>query len=315
MEDDYDELFTKFESQASRLELVGDKRVDYIKQCFERLERQREREAKQKEKELEENAKVEIERENAKVEIERENAKVKIEIEREKTKQLEAQAQRPESSIRDRTSYSAGPKPVYPKLPMFREKQDDIDSFIYRFEAHAVALKWDQSQWVIYLSALLEGNALSLYHSLAANSDGSVSYECLKDNLLKKFQCTADGFRKRFQEVRPDTNEPFQTFGIELTRLLDRWIALSGTARTKEGMMDLILCEQFLESVSNDLATFIREKNLSKLDDMVKAAESYRLARPGKSLARKSSSTVFASVADAEDNHATGAGFSDQQVS
>jgi hypothetical protein len=192
---------------------------------------------------------------------------------------------------------------------MFHEKQDDIDSFLYRFESHANALKWDKSQWVIYLSALLEGNALSLYHSLAATTDELVDYDLLKRTLLAKFQCTADGFRKRFREVRPDANESMRTFGIELTRLLDRWIALSGSERSFKGIMELVLCEQFLESVSHDLATFIREKNLSTLDDMITQAEAYRLARPGKPVARRSQANVFASVVKADVSQAAGTGF------
>jgi hypothetical protein len=218
------------------------------------------------------------------------------------------------NSARNRTDRPVGAKPVFPKLPRFVEKHDDIDSFMFRFEIYATSLNWEKSQWVTYLAALLEGNVLDLYHSLSANQGSVVTYEVLKENLLKKFQCTAEGFRKRFREARPDANEPLQTYGIGLTRLFERWIALSGVERNIEGIMNLILGEQFLESVSGELATFIRERNFYKLDDMVKAAESYRLARPGKQIARKSTATVFASVGSVDTEFESAAtGYSDSR--
>ena len=78
-----------------------------------------------------------------------------------------------------------------------------------------------------YLSALLEGTALTLFHSLSDTEDGTVTYEQLKSALLKKFQCTSEGFRKRFRESKPTAGEPFETYTVELRRLADRWISLS----------------------------------------------------------------------------------------
>jgi len=316
MADAYSGSFEDFIKQADMLGLDGEKKEAYVQKCFERLDRQREREEQKRrddmavedrQREREEQKR----RDDMAIEMEKEKAKQAVEIEKERTKQLEIESHmstRSKNSAESREFQSAGPRPVFPKLPMFREKHDDIDSFLFRFESHATSLKWDRTQWVVYLSALLEGNALSLYHSLSSNTDGLVSYENLKENLLKKFQCTADGFRKRFRESRPDQNETFQTYGIELTRLLDRWIALSNTEKTVKGLMNLILGEQFLESVSNELATFIREKDLTSFDDMIKQAEAFRLARPGKNLARKSPSTIFAAAAESRDEQSLSSG-------
>jgi len=317
MGDNYDELFQIFFKQAGTLGIEKENCGKYVSDCFERLERQRQREEKQKERETE----IELERERAEVEKEKTKQKEiekEIELERERTKQKELDARNRDNADTGhdsgtRSKHSVGAKPVYPKLPIFKEKQDDVDSYLYRFETHATALGWEKEKWVTYLSALLEGNALTLYHSLASN--GEVAYDVLKENLLKKFQCTAEGFRKKFREAKPDSNEPFQTYGIELTRLLDRWIALAGVSKNTAGIMNLVLGEQFLESVCQDLATFIRERGLVTLDDMVKAAESYRIARPGKNLARKASATLFASVGavDEEEFENAAIGYSDQR--
>ena len=293
MAEEYDVLFQSFVTQARTLGIPDEGLQKYVQGCFERLDRQKEREYKQKELELE------AKQREKEIELE-------MVLEVEKTKRLQLDVQNrvaPQDDSADTGIRTAdrgiGARPIYPKIPMFKERQDDIDSYLFRFETHATALGWDRTKWVTYLSALLDGNALNLYHSLA--SKGSVDYASLKVNLLKKFQCTSEGFRKRFREARPDGNEPFQTYGIELNRLFDRWVALSGVPKTMEGIIDLVLGEQFLESVSHELATFIRERNLVTLDAMVQAAESYRLARPGKILARKASTNVFGSVGDVEE--------------
>ena len=196
-----------------------------------------------------------------------------------------------------------GHRPTLPKLPSFRDKTDDIDSYLFRFETHATALKWDRTHWVTYLSALLEGTALTLFHSLSDAEDGTVTYEKLKSALLKKFQCTPEGFRKHFRESKPTASEPFETYSVELRRLADRWISLSKVEKTYEGLLSLILSEQLLQSVSYDLATFLCEKDERSFQNLIKSAESYRHAHPNKILARRSEATVFGSVGSVRDEH------------
>ena len=146
----------------------------------------------------------------------------------------------------------------------------------------------------MYLSALLDGTALTLYHSLAESE--TLTYDILKENLLSKFQCTPDGYRKRFRDAKPSTGETFDTYAVELRRLFDRWVSLSDVDKTYEGLRDMILAEQLLESVSKDLTTFLCEKEERKFVDMIRSAEFYRRAHPNKPLARKGEFTVFGSV-------------------
>ena len=72
-----------------------------------------------------------------------------------------------------------------------------MDSYLSRFEKYAVANKWDRSIWAAYLSALLKGRALEVYDRLSV-ADAN-DYEKLKDALLKNFDMTERGFRKKFR--------------------------------------------------------------------------------------------------------------------
>ena len=249
------------------------------------------------------------EREETVRQKELEEIKRRPHAEEEKTKRhAQAQAHSQASAQQDggdgiRQGSRVGHRPTLPKLPEFREKTDDIDSYLFRFETHATALKWDKAHWVTYLFALLEGTALTLFHSLSDTEDGTVTYEKLKSALLKKFQCTPEGFRKRFRESKPTAGKPFETYAVEVCRLADRCISLSKVEKTYEGLFGLILSEQLLQSVSHDLAIFLCEKDEQSFQNLIKSAQSYRQAHPNKSLARRSEATVFGSVGSVRDEH------------
>ena len=324
---DEEKLFATFLQRGKAFGLQETDLMDYvdkqIRQAQERQDRlivRREEEANRKQLELaaikereetaRQTAKEETARQTAKEETARQTAKEQEETKRhaeeEETKRqahAHSQASTQDGGDGQGQASRVGHRPTLPKLPAFRDKTDDIDSYLFRFETHATALKWDKTHWVTYLSALLEGTALTLFHSLSDTEDGTVTYEQLKSALLKKFQCTPEGFRKRFRESKPTAGEPFETYAVELRRLADRWISLSKVEKTYEGLLGLILSEQLLQSVSHDLATFLCEKDERSFQNLIKSAESYRHAHPNKNLARRSEATVFGSVASVRDEH------------
>ena len=307
---DEEKLFATFLQRGKAFGLQETELMDYvdkqIRQAQERQDRlivRREEEANRKQLEL---AAIK-EREETARQTAKEQEETKRHAEEEETKR-QAQAHSQASTQQDGgdgpgQASRVGHRPTLPKLPAFRDKTDDIDSYLFRFETHATALKWDRTHWVTYLSALLEGTALTLFHSLSDTEAGTVTYEQLKSALLKKFQCTPEGFRKRFRESKPTAGEPFETYAVELRRLADRWISLSKVEKTYEGLLGLILSEQLLQSVSHDLATFLCEKDERSFQNLIKSAESYRHAHPNKNLARRSEATVFGSVASVRDEH------------
>ena len=310
---DEEKLFATFLQRGKAFGLQETDLMDYvdkqIRQAQERQDRlivRREEEANRKQLELAAiKEREETARQTAKEqeETKRQVQKTKEEEETKRQAQAHSQASTQDGGDGPGQASRVGHRPTLPKLPAFRDKTDDIDSYLFRFETHATALKWDKTHWVTYLSALLEGTALTLFHSLSDTEDGTVTYEQLKSALLKKFQCTPEGFRKRFRESKPTVGEPFETYAVELRRLADRWISLSKVEKTYEGLLGLILSEQLLQSVSHDLATFLCEKDERSFQNLIKSAESYRHAHPNKNLARRSEATVFGSVGLVRDGH------------
>jgi len=69
-------------------------------------------------------------------------------------------------------------------------------------------------------------------------------YEKLKSALLKRYQLTADGFRKRFRTSRPEAGESSSQFITRIGNYLQRWIDLAKAAETYDGVKKLFIEEQ-----------------------------------------------------------------------
>lgn len=101
----------------------------------------------------------------------------------------------------------------------------------------------------------------------------------LKYALLKRFDMTEDGFRKKFRFSKPDRSETFVQFSTSLDSYLERWIQLSRTNRTFEDLKDLFLRKQFLLCCSKDLSLFLKERIPPSIQDIARNADQFAEAR------------------------------------
>ena len=156
-------------------------------------------------------AQIEAAKEQAKIEAEKELA----------LKELELKAQQSQAS----TSPAVTPPPrnkdaKSPKLPSFIDEKDELDSYLLRFERYAENASWEKDTWAIKLSALLTGRAMDVYTRMS-DADAS-DYDKLKKALFTRYNYTEDGYRKRFREVTPETEETPDQFVIRLKKLLSQ---------------------------------------------------------------------------------------------
>jgi hypothetical protein len=100
-------------------------------------------------------------------------------------------------------------------------------------------------------------------------------YDCLKEQLLKRFRLTEGGYRQKFRDSRIEVGETCSQFFERLRRYLRQWISLAGYEETFEGLESLILKNQFFTTCSPELRVFIKEKGKTSLKDMLTHAEAY----------------------------------------
>ena len=164
-----------------------------------------------------------------------------------------------------------------PKIPAFNEGKDERDSYLLRFERYATAQKWEPDTWATGLSALLQGKALDVY-ALMPKED-ALNYDKLKVALLKRYELTEEGFKRKYKKCRPENGETFQQFTTRMKSYFTRWIDMASIEKSYEGLQDLILREQLTFICNRDLELFLREREPKSLEQASKLADQYKEAR------------------------------------
>ena len=165
------------------------------------------------------------------------------------------------------------PRAKLPKLPVFEENKDCIDSYLQRFERFATNAGWTDTIWAIHLSALLKGKALEVYSRLPVSE--ASSYKDLKLALLKRFQLTEEGFHSKFRSSKPEQGETPSQFFARIDNYIEKWLNLAKSPRTYDGLKDLFLREQFMNSCAKYLAIFLKERHPQTVADMANLADQF----------------------------------------
>ena len=130
---------------------------------------------------------------------------------------------------------------------------------------------------------MLSGRALDVYSRLS--EEAAVDYDQVKLALMKRYDLTEDGYRRKFRLSKPESDESPDQFIVPLTNYLMRWIELSKTTESFDGLRDLIVKEsarifftfkeQFINSCPKELAVHLRERAPENLDQIAKIADQY----------------------------------------
>ena len=163
-----------------------------------------------------------------------------------------------------------------PKLPAFNEKYDSMDSYLKRFERFAENAGWDKNNWATSFSALIQGKALDVYSRLSPTD--SLNYDKLKNALLKRFQLKEERFRSKFRSSRPEVGETPPQFVVRLDDYLNRWMDMANVSKDFDGLKDLVLREQFMQSSNKNLQVFLKERKVKSVVEMAEIAEQYNEA-------------------------------------
>ena len=264
--------------EAEDLGYEGKEIMEYVKeqQKFDREERAAWRNIRMTELQAEDKKRAD---EIKMAQIEAAKQQAKIEAEKELAlKELELKAQQSQAGA----SLAATPPPrnkdaKSPKLPSFIDEKDELDSYLLRFERYAENASWEKDTWAIKLSALLTGRAMDVYTRMS-DADAS-DYGKLKKVLLTRYNYTEDGYRKRFREATPETEETPDQFVIRLKNYLAKWLELSGSSpQNFDALVDLIVKEQFINACSEDLAMYLLERGPKDLVELTTWAQKYLIA-------------------------------------
>ena len=256
---------------VERLGLTGADAINFIREQQElaRAERLEAREEAERQRQ-------EAERQRQEAELQRQEAEAQREHERDMMRFREEFEQ-------NRIDRNTACKKA-PKLPAFSENSDTIDSYLQRFERFAQANGWDREEWAVSLSALLTGKALDVYSRLS--DDDATNYDRLKAALLKRYNLTEQGYREKFRKCRPEKEESPEQYIFRMQTYLEKWIELSKSEQSYEGLRDLIVKEQVIDSCPKELGIHLLERAPADLKELAQLADQYLKAH-GKQLYRE----------------------------
>lgn len=239
--------------QAEKIGLTGQDALRFIKeqQEIQRAERQEARQEAERQRE----------HENEVAERQRQEA----ERQRQHDREMSAIA-RPQQ---ERTNING----KVPKLPVYVDEKDDLHSYLQRFERFARINNWPENEWAVSLSALLTGKALDVFSRLSV--EDAVNYSKLKEALLKRYELNEEGYHKKFRTAKPEKGESPEQFIFRIRTYLDRWIELSKSDKSYDGMSNLIIREQFIDACPKQLSIFLKERTTNDLKELAKMADQY----------------------------------------
>ena len=280
LEEEKEEKRREEEREERRLEEEREEKRRQLEEEREEKRRRIEEERRQEEEEKEERRRREDEERETRCQ-ERELRKLEMEADLARQKEAAEAAKREHElelarlAARNGNGHTAEreDRAKAPKLPSFVDGKDDLDAYLQRFERFAETAKWKKDGWASKLSALLSGRAQEVYSRLS--EEAAKDYDKVKIALMKRYDLTEDGYRRKFRASKPEVDESPEQFIVRLDRYLLRWLELSDTERTFDGLKDLIVKEQFIDSCPKDLAIHLRERAPETLSKIAKIADQY----------------------------------------
>lgn len=284
--------YLEWNKMAETLGLVGDEKKTFIKERLaeERADRVSERTEKLRLAELEAQERQAIR--EAEAQDKRMAAEEKERLELNELKKLELQLQNAtkmkELEVRlaqeNRANETDGvfrgggegmssDNGKFVKIPIFKPEIDNLDGYLLRFERICETYKVKQNLWSLTLARSLEGRALEVYQRM--NAEDAQVYSKLKTELLKRFKLDERGYRKLFKSAKREADETVLQFVERMKRYLMQWREMSGVEESYEGMLTLILKDQFLITCDNEMRVYLKQQGSLELEELVDKAQNF----------------------------------------
>ena len=164
------------------------------------------------------------------------------------------------------------PKPLLQKL----SPEDDIKHLLAVLERVAQQQKWQEAIWTTQLVGLLTGKAMAVFAALEGTDANDYKKVC--DTILQRYDINEESRCGKFgndQERRGETHREFMT---RLQEYFQRWIK-----GQEMGLEDLMIAEQFYQSLPDGLAVWLKDRKPASLKYMAELADDYMLSRKGTS--------------------------------
>ena len=162
-----------------------------------------------------------------------------------------------------------------PKLTKLTE-QDDIEAYITVFERTMTAYGVDKSRWSYMLAPQLTGKAQRAFAAMEAERSGD--YDAVKDAILRRYDINEEAYRQRLRASAKKGEETYRELATRTMELTQKW---TKECKTKQDVLEMIATEQLLNTVSEEVRVWVRERKPKTTAEAGQLAEDYVQARKG----------------------------------
>lgn len=160
-------------------------------------------------------------------------------------------------------------------VPKFNER--DPETFFLMFERLGDARGWSEATRALLLQCVITGRAQEAYSSLSSSECGN--YATVKSAILKAFELVPEAYRQRFRTGKRGEKSHME-FARDLSTYFDRW-CVATDVESYDGLRELVILEQFKNSLSERIATYISERKVKTTAEAAALADDYVLTHGG----------------------------------
>ncbi|XP_063080013.1 uncharacterized protein LOC134469917 [Engraulis encrasicolus] len=149
---------------------------------------------------------------------------------------------------------------------------DDVEAYLYAFEATATREGWPKAQWVGLLAPFLTGEALNSVRDLPP--DKITDYDALKLEIFSRHGLTKFGMAQRFHGWTFQVDQAPRAQMHELSRIARKW--LEPEKNTAAAVVETIVVDHFLRALPYEAKRFISQQALTTAAVTIEAVEKYQ---------------------------------------
>ena len=130
------------------------------------------------------------------------------------------------------------------------------------------------------LQSVLKGKAQTAYTALSAAE--TADYDTVKKAILKAYELVPEASRQKFRNHRKQDSQTYVEFAHEELVFFERWCTSRKVGTDFDRLKEIILIEQFKRRVSEDIKTYLDEKDAKTLSEAAILADEYALTHKRK---------------------------------
>ena len=220
--------------------------------------------------------------------LKREEEKLKLQYDEEKSKRdHELEVLKLNNTKQTVNTETKETKSKHLKIQVFDGKPEgeSVEKFLRAFELLCTTSNIPEKEWPSYLMQSLKGKARE---AIAYMDKDQITYVEIKKHLLNHFIKTPDFYRLKYHDIAMDSNSDPTSFVEDVKYYLKTWLEMTNiNLNNPNEILEMLIIDKILLMASNKLFTYLKERNITTVKDLIKSLNDFRDSHPHISFMKK----------------------------